>query len=154
MTSPQRLRANLANARRSTGPKTTAGRAKSAQNARRHGLRVPVLSERALADEVEHLAQKIVDGVPSELMDLARRIAEAEVDVQRVRRARNELVWRRGVEKLIDAPIALGDLVVFHRYERRALSRRKFAIRAFIAACATTGARFSNATSNPSVTCP
>src|ERR1700733_6450024 len=62
MTSPQRLRANRANSRRSPGPKTQAGRTKSAHNARRHGLRVPVLSERALADEVEHLAQKIIDG--------------------------------------------------------------------------------------------
>jgi hypothetical protein len=104
MTSPQRLRANRANSRRSTGPKTQAGRAKSAQNARRRGLRVPVLSERALADEVEHLAQKIIDGSPPELMDLARTIAEAKVDVLRVRRVRNELVWGQGMEKLIKAP--------------------------------------------------
>jgi hypothetical protein len=138
MTSPQRLHANRANSRRSSGPTTKGGRAKSAQNARRHGLRVPVLSERALAHEVELLAQKITDGRPCELMDLARRVAEADIDIQRVRRVRNELVWRRGVEELVNLPIALGDLAVFHRYERRALSRRKFAIRAFVAACAAT----------------
>jgi hypothetical protein len=142
MTSPQRLRANRANSRRSTGPKSRAGRAKSARNARRHGLRVPVLSERALADEVEHLAQKIIDGSPSELMDLARRVAEAEIDVLRIRRVQNELVWGQGMERLIQASAAFSDLAVFHRYERRALSRRKFAIRAFIAACAATGARW------------
>jgi len=153
MTSPQRLHANRANSRRSSGPKTKAGRAKSAQNARRHGLRVPVLSERALVDEVELLARKITDGLPFELMDLARKIAEADIDVQRVRRVRNELVWRRGVEKLVDLPIALGDLAVFHRYERRALSRRKFAIRAFVAACAAT--KYDEAKlQTPRATCP
>jgi hypothetical protein len=36
----------------------------------------------------------------------------------------------QGTEKLINMPTALGDLAVFHRYERRALSRRKFVIRA------------------------
>jgi hypothetical protein len=99
------------------------------------------LSEQALVDEVERLAQRITDGSPPELMDLARRIAEAEVDVLRVRRVRNELIWAQGMERLIEAPAAVGDLTVFHRYERRALSRRKFAIRAFIAACAATGAQ-------------
>jgi hypothetical protein len=141
MMSPRRLCANRANSRRSTGPKTEAGRAKSAGNSRRHGLRVPVSSERALADEVDHLAQKIANGAPPELMDLARTIAEAEIDVLRVRRVRNELVWAQGIEKFIEAPAAFSDLDLFHRYERRALSRRKFAIRAFITACAATGAQ-------------
>jgi hypothetical protein len=134
MTSPQRLRANRSNCRRSTGPKTQAGRAKSAQNARRHGLRVPVLSDPVLADDVERLAREIADGLGPEFMDFARRIAEAEVDIQRVRRVRDQLVWKDGVDKTINAAEALEELALFHRYERRALSRRTFAIRTLVEA--------------------
>ena len=94
MTSARKVRANRANARRSTGPKTAAGRAKTAQNARRHGLRIPVLSDPALSVEAEVLAQTILGDASSspELLELARKIAEAEIDVIRVRRARSELV--------------------------------------------------------------
>ena len=42
--SDRRQRANRANAKSSTGPKTAAGKALAAQNAFRHGLNVPVLS--------------------------------------------------------------------------------------------------------------
>jgi hypothetical protein len=94
VTSARKVRANRANARRSTGPKTAAGRAKAAQNARRHRLRIPVLSDPAPSAEVEALSQRIVGDAPSssELVGLARRIAEAEIDLLRVRRARCNLV--------------------------------------------------------------
>jgi hypothetical protein len=87
MTTPRQLRANRSNCLRSTGPKTGAGRAKSAQNARRHGLRVPLVYDPALAKEAEQLAQRIAAGFGPEFMELARRIAEAEVDVLRVGRS-------------------------------------------------------------------
>ena len=41
MISERRLRANRANSRRSTGPKTVAGRATAARNSRRHGFGDP-----------------------------------------------------------------------------------------------------------------
>ena len=87
MISPRKLRANRANSLRSTGPKTTAGRANAARNARRHGLRIPVLSDPALSAEVETLAQKIAGNGSPELVELARKIAEAEIDVIRVARS-------------------------------------------------------------------
>lgn len=76
MTSARKLQANRLNSRSSTGPKTAAGRATSAGNARRHGLRVPVLSDPVLSAQVEIMAQKIAAAAP-ELVELARRVAEA-----------------------------------------------------------------------------
>src|SRR5438105_1204336 len=43
-TSPKRLAANRANAAKSTGPRTEAGKARSAQNARTHGFTAPTSS--------------------------------------------------------------------------------------------------------------
>jgi hypothetical protein len=139
MTSPRRVRANRSNSLRSTGPKTKTGRAKSAQNARRHGLRVPVLHDPALAEDVERMARDIVRECGARFMNLARRIAEAEVDVLRVRRVKDRRVWEQGIEHAVNNPVSLRELAVFHRYERWALSRRKFAIRALVAARAATG---------------
>ena len=59
MTSDRRQRANRANAKSSTGPKTAAGKALAAQNAFRHGLNVPVLSDPLLAPEIEAMARRI-----------------------------------------------------------------------------------------------
>jgi hypothetical protein len=56
----RRREANRANARASTGPKTRAGKARSAGNARRHGLSLPALRDPALAHEIVALARAIV----------------------------------------------------------------------------------------------
>jgi hypothetical protein len=113
--SARKIRANRANALHSTGPRTPAGLANAAQNARRHGLAIPASSDPALSAEVEELAKQIApDGSPPILLNLARRIADAQVDIMRVRRARVDLVARAfsdaPFERMRKFPAAILDL--------------------------------------------
>jgi len=88
-----RTRANRANARASTGPRTTEGRARSTRNARRHGLSLPVLADPVLSQDVAELTREIAGLNPSaELYELARRVAEAQIDLCRVRHVRYDLL--------------------------------------------------------------
>jgi hypothetical protein len=74
VTSERKIRANRANARASTGPKTAEGRARSIRNARRHGLSLPVLSDPISSQEVEELACEIAGtSANAEIHELARR---------------------------------------------------------------------------------
>src|SRR5262249_23650090 len=92
-TSERKIAANRANARASTGPKTRHGRAHSARNALRHALSLPVYSDRALCAEVEALAREIAGpDANAEMRELARRVAEAQIDLRRVRCARHRLL--------------------------------------------------------------
>ena len=93
MISRRKFNANRTNARASTGPRTTAGKQRAARNALRHGLSSPISSDPALATEVATLARQIAGkGASHEQQELAVRIAEAQIDLVRVRRARHDLI--------------------------------------------------------------
>jgi hypothetical protein len=136
----RKIEANRANAKASTGPKTRPGRARSAKNALRHGLSVPVKEQPLLYEEVRALADRIAGpGASADIDRLSLRIAEAEIDLGRVRAAQRSFLSQRlsdaGAEK--DLTISLEDaeaLLRMDRYERRARSRLKFAIRKLDAA--------------------
>jgi hypothetical protein len=69
--------------------------AKSAphKNAHRHGLSLSVFADPARHAEIESLAHLIAgEGAIPEILGLARRIAEAQIDLQRVRYARHQLL--------------------------------------------------------------
>ena len=93
MTSDARIKANRTNARASTGPKSAHGRARAARNALRHALSLPVFSDPILSEAVETLAGKIAGAdAKQEIQELAWQVAEAQIDLLRVRRARQRLL--------------------------------------------------------------
>src|SRR5262245_27294725 len=95
MTTPRQFKANQENARASTGPRTKAGRARAARNARRHGLSVAIACEPALAEEAEALARRIAGaGAPPGAIAKARAFAEAQIDLDRIRRVRHHVLAR------------------------------------------------------------
>jgi hypothetical protein len=93
LTSPRKAETNRQNARKSSGPKSETGKARSARNARRHGLAVSLWSDTRLVAGIEDLARDIAgERASDEERALARRIAEAHVDLVRIRQARHNLL--------------------------------------------------------------
>jgi len=95
MTSARKAQSNRLNARASTGPRTAAGKRRSSRNAVRHGLTLPVLAYPSLGEDVEILAREIAgDGAGARRLELARRVAEAQIDVRRTRLAQRGMIGR------------------------------------------------------------
>jgi hypothetical protein len=126
------IAANRQNAQRSTGPRTPAGKAKAARNSWRHGLSRPVLADPVLAREVEARAHRIAGAGASHA--LAMRVAEAEVDLARIARVRQQLTAR-----LAAGGGAARQLARIERYERRARFRLELALAELDAAAPTPG---------------
>ena len=131
MTSERKIAANRKNAKKSTGPRSAAGRATSRHNARRHGLATGIGSDPAFRDDIEILAKLLAD-VREDFGEFAREAAEAHLDLTRIRRIRAGLFARM---RFFDAAstedlMALAEQFArLERYERRAFSRRNRALR-------------------------
>ncbi|HLH91599.1 MAG TPA: hypothetical protein VKX28_24380 [Xanthobacteraceae bacterium] len=139
MTSARKAFANRVNGRRGYAARSAAGKARQAAAVRRHGLVLPVLLDPALAPEVDTLAREIAKSVAGRPVDEARHalacnVAEAMIDLYRVRLAKRPLSIALDADPSNTATLTM--LARLARYERRALSRRKFATREFLAAIA------------------
>lgn len=134
MTSERKVAANRKNALRSAGPKTAAGKSRSSRNAFRHGLAVAISSQPCFSKEIEALARSLA-GKGKPVTDFARVIAETEIDLQRIRKMRASHF--APIIGSSDAPLAsyaelAENLLTLERYEQRAYSRRKRALKGLI----------------------
>jgi hypothetical protein len=130
--SARRRYANRINARRSTGPRTRAGKARAVRNARQHGLSVYTLGDPAVAAEVGALARAIAGThADAQLIALAWSIAGAQVALRRASTARHEILS----DPCRDPAAAFAAIAAIERYEARARRCRKLAMAAFEAAC-------------------
>lgn len=134
MPSDRQIAANRNNAKKSTGPRSDAGRAASRRNARRHGLAIVIGTDPAFQDEIEKLAKtlSLSRGV-QHVDERAREAAEAELDLLRIRKVRAwvlETLYFAGNGATSSNLAEVNDkLAKLERYERRAFSRRKRALR-------------------------
>jgi hypothetical protein len=134
MPSARQIAANRKNAKKSTGPRSEAGREASRGNARRHGLAVSIRADSAFHDEIECLAKTLALSCGRENVDeRAREAAAAEIDLLRIRKARAWLLDTVSLEEDHAGPNHRAEvndkLAKLERYERRAFSRRSRALR-------------------------
>ena len=145
MSSAAKIAANRRNAQRSTGPRSAAGKARTRYNAFRHGLSLPpTFDERALERMADLAGELVEESTLPEVHDFATLVAEAQVEAERVRQVKVEII-NQSARRLVGekagglpakerAALAFAGmtktLVALDRYENRALSRRNGALRA------------------------
>jgi hypothetical protein len=128
MASERQLRANRENAKKSTGPKTVAGRARSSRNALRHGLSLPLKLDAEAAAKAEQIRQMLVSEQPDAGNgSAASEVAQAQLDLSRIRAVRGAMMVQ--LASMPAELTSLRRLVALDRYEGRALARRNRARR-------------------------
>ena len=125
MATEKQIAANRANAKRSTGPRTTAGKIRSSRNAYRHGLSGSVPLDHSSVAKVSLIARELA----GEQATQARLVSAAEFAS-----AQMELVRIRAIRTGRFAEIVASDesnlkllkhLAALDRYERYALTKRR-----------------------------
>ena len=156
MASERQILANRRNAQKSTGPKTALGKKRSSKNAYNHGLSLPMRNVGS-QKQLEELSRLYAgDASDPEILALAKRAADAQTNLMRVRDVMTAMLERalmkaqggnRAEPELLDSsrPLLIGEgeeeqsfvnavrhilpeLTKINRYERRAASRRDRAI--------------------------
>ena len=127
----KQIAANQQNAKKSTGPRTSAGKGRASKNAVKHGLAAVATDEETKAI-AEVLLADIFAGQDRSLIarERALEIAEIQSALIRIRAAKTELL-----QDASDIPSLSGTLDQYRRidrYERRALSRRKTLLREMV----------------------
>jgi hypothetical protein len=124
MTSEAKIAANRRNAQRSTGPRTAPAKARVRRNALKHGLAAFVLADASAAIEVKRIAPILCGPEADDLeREQALIVAETQVALKRVRAMRTRILQEPASASSVE------QLLRLERYEDRALSRKKRAVR-------------------------
>ena len=117
MASERQIAANRRNARKSTGPRSGAGKKRAGRNAYRHGLTLSVTPTTAVAKQLDKLVREIAgDSKDAIMLERAREIAQAELDLARVRRAKVALIERASAFGELDPPQAFSTVTEIKRF--------------------------------------
>ena len=93
MTSATKIAANRRNARKSTGPRSQAGKMRSRRNAFRHGLAIPIRVDIAFSDQIESLTEALAEGasLPGQ-RQTARMVALSQLELARAQQVKVQLM--------------------------------------------------------------
>jgi hypothetical protein len=137
MASERQIAANRRNARKSTGPRSGAGKKRASHNAYRHGLNLSITSTAASAKQLDKLVRKIAGETEDAMvLERARAIAQAELDLARVRQAKVALIERASAFGALDPPRVLSSVTQIIRL-LNTLNRGRFILPKPIDAAAT-----------------
>jgi hypothetical protein len=142
MATDSQIAANRRNGALSRGPKTAAGKARSSRNALKHGLAIPITRDRATARKIQRAARHMAPSAMGDSIRNAQIAAEANFELARVRAAFEAVVARMSISPTSNAGLGdtgpgksaapiptLAELDKLDRYERRAFSKRRRALR-------------------------
>jgi hypothetical protein len=124
----KQIAANRANAKRSTGPKTLAGKMASRRNAYRHGLSGAFQLDSVTTAKVDAIAHALAgEKATEDLLTLAADFARAQLGLLRIRTTRTGLMEAAGLN--YSNINELRRLVALDRYERYCLTKRRRALK-------------------------
>ena len=94
MATERQIEANRKNSAKSTGPRSAAGKKRTGQNAVRHGL-FSLATRGSALEQIETLARTLAgEGADDTAIEHARSAAEADIEMNRARRAKLALIER------------------------------------------------------------
>ena len=122
MATERQIAANRRNARKSTGPRSSAAKKRASRNAYRHGLTLSLTSSAAIAKRLDKLARKIAGDSKSEIIrEHARSAAQAGLDLARVRQVKIALIKSVSALGALGAPQDMGSVIKAYLYLELAL---------------------------------
>jgi hypothetical protein len=124
MATERQIAANRANALRSAGPKTIAGKRRSSRNAFRHGLSAQSIADPLAHAKIDLIAHKLAgESATQDQVIFAREFASAQIALVRIRAARAKTLDDGEIQDFNEK--TLKRLAAFDRYERYALTKRR-----------------------------
>jgi hypothetical protein len=105
MATARQIAANRRNARKSTGPRSTAGKNRASRSSHRHGLRARAAPAAETAKRIERLARKIAGHTADAIiLEGARGAAQAEFDIAQIRQVKVAVIQHMQAIGEWDAP--------------------------------------------------